>query len=193
MALRGPGRWLWRWRRNPLKRRADVAESWLLLASWALTVLIAASAAMAVSRSVEHQLARERAEWRRVEARLTERAPGTAPPGGQVSRAEHVWTTARWTAGGAPHTGQVRVPAGSGAGTPVTVWTDRQGRQVSPPATESQATLRAAVTGTLAGLGTAVFPLAAQRALRRRLLERRLEEWDAQWARLGPQWGRSTS
>ncbi|MEV8592285.1 hypothetical protein [Streptomyces sp. NPDC052012] len=194
MAVRGPGRWLWRWRRNPLKRRADRIESWFLLASWTLVLLIAASAGAAVSHSVERELARERAEWRRVEAHLTERAPGTARGDGRDSRADHVWATARWTAAdGSVHTGQIRVQAGSVAGTPVTVWTDRRGRQVTRPATVSEARFRAVLVGAVAALGASVVPFAAARALRTRLEDRRLEEWDAEWARLGPQWGRSAS
>lgn len=194
MAVRGPGRWLWRWRRNPLKRRADSIESWFLLAAWVLTLLIAVSAGAEVSRSVEEALARERAEWRRIEAYLTERAPGTARDDGRDTRADHVWATARWTAAdGTSHTGQLRVPAGSGAGTPVDVWTDRRGRQVTRPATASEARLRATLVGAVAALGASVVPVAAARAVCRRLEDRRLAEWDAQWARLGPQWGRSAS
>ncbi|MCT7357055.1 hypothetical protein N4P33_33675 [Streptomyces sp. 15-116A] len=194
MAVRGPGRWLWRWRRNPLKRRADRVESWFLLASWALTLLISASAGAAVSGSVEDALARERAEWRRVQAYLTERAPGNARGDGRDSRADHVWATARWTgADGSLHTGQIRVAAGSGAGTAVDVWTDRRGRQVTRPATVSEARLRARLVGAVAALGAGVVPVAVGRAVCGRLEERRLAEWDAEWARLGPQWGRSAS
>ncbi|NJP52990.1 hypothetical protein HCJ93_23700 [Streptomyces sp. SBST2-5] len=193
-AVRGPGRWLWRWRRNPLKRRSDRIESWFLLASWVLTLLIAVAAGAGVARSVEQELARERAEWRRAEAQLTEPAPGTPRDDGRDSRADHVWATARWTApDGASHTGQIRVPAGSAAGTPVTVWTDREGRQVTRPTTASEARFRAALVGATAAVGASLIPVAAVRAVRRRLEERRLEEWGDEWARLGPQWGRSTS
>jgi hypothetical protein len=192
MALRGPAVWLWRWRRNPLKRRADRVETWVVLGVWTLTVLVGVLAGATVSRSVEEGLARERAEWRPLVARLAERAPGTAAENGRASRAERVWATARWTAGdGSSHSGQLRVPAGSAAGTPVTVWTDPEGRQVTRPATASQARVRAALTGGVAGIGAAIVPLVGGRAVCGRLERRRIDQWDAAWARFGPMWGRT--
>ncbi|GGX01652.1 Rv1733c family protein [Streptomyces lomondensis] len=193
MALRGPQVWLWRWRRNPLKRRADRVEAWVVLGVWLLTAFVGVLAGTAVGRSVEDGLDRERAEWRPLVARLTERAPGTAAGNHSVSRAEQVWAEAMWTAAdGSPHSGQVRVPAGSAAGSPVTVWTDPEGRQVTRPVTETQARVRACLTGGVAGLGAAAVPLAAGRAVRGRLERRRIDQWDAEWSRFGPMWGRTT-
>ncbi|MCK8437435.1 hypothetical protein G3I77_31870 [Streptomyces sp. D2-8] len=193
MALRGPKVWLWRWRRNPLKRRADRVEAWVVLGVWMLTVFAAVLAGTTVSRSVEDGLARERVEWRPLVARLAERAPGTASENAHVSRAEQVWATARWTAAdGTEHSGQLRVPAGSAAGTPVTVWTDPEGRQVTRPVTESQALVRASLIGGVAGLCAATVPLVAGRALRGRLERRRIDQWDTEWSRFGPMWGRTT-
>lgn len=193
MALRGPKVWLWRWRRNPLKRRADRVEAWVVLGVWMLTAFAAVLAGTTVSRSVEDGLARERVEWRPLVARLAERAPGTASENARVSRAEQVWATARWTAAdGTEHSGQLRAPAGSAAGTPVTVWTDPEGRQVTRPVTESQARVRASLIGGVAGLCAAAVPLVAGRALRGRLERRRIDQWDTEWSRFGPMWGRTT-
>ncbi|MEU0250162.1 hypothetical protein ABZ192_38850 [Streptomyces sp. NPDC006235] len=193
MALRGPKVWLWRWRRNPLKRRADRVEAWVVLGVWMLTVFVAVLAGLTVGRSVEDGLARERVEWRPLAARLAERAPGTAPENGDVSRAEHVWAEARWTAAdGSSHSGQVRVLQGSRAGSPVTVWTDREGRQVNRPVTESQARIRASLIGGVAAFCAATAPLAGGRVVRRRLERRRMDQWDAEWSRFGPLWGRTT-
>jgi hypothetical protein len=192
MALRGPKVWLWRWRRNPLRRRADRVEAWVVLGVWLLTVFVGVLAGTTVSRSVEDGLARERDEWRPLVARLAERAPGTASENAHVSRAEQVWATARWTsADGSEHSGQLRVPAGSAAGAPVTVWTDPEGRQVTRPVTEPQARVRAFLIGGVAGLCAAVVPVVAGRALRSRLERRRIDQWDAEWSRLGPMWGRT--
>ncbi|MEU9573546.1 hypothetical protein AB0D62_27490 [Streptomyces massasporeus] len=192
MALRGPRVWLWRWRRNPLKRRADRVEAWVVLGVWLLTVFVGVLAGTAVSRSVEDGLARERAEWRPLVGRLAERAPGTATENARVSRAEQVWATARWTAvDGSEHSGQLRVPAGSAAGAPVTVWTDPEGRQVTRPVTEPQARVRASLIGGVAGLCAAIVPLGAGRGLRSRLERRRIDQWDAEWSRFGPMWGRT--
>ncbi|MDN0196511.1 hypothetical protein [Streptomyces sp. S.PNR 29] len=194
MALRGPKVWLWRWRRNPLRRRADAVEAWVVLGAWALTVLAGVLAGLTAAHSVEQGLARERVEWRPVEGRLAERAPGTSTGQDQRSVGEHVWAKARWTgADGSAHSGQVRVQAGSAAGTPVTVWTDPQGRMVTKPTTASEAQLRASLIGGLAGVSAAAVPFAGGRALRGRLERRRMDQWDAEWARFGPLWGRKTS
>jgi hypothetical protein len=193
MAFRGPKVWLWRWRRNPLKRRADTVESWVLLGVWALTVLAGVLAGSATADSVEQGLARERVEWRPLMGRLTEQAPGRAPSSGSTG-GEQVWAKVGWTGpDGSAHSGQVRVGPGSAAGTPVEVWTDPQGRLVTRPASASQARLRASLVGGLAGVGVATLPLAGGRALRSRLERRRVDQWDVEWARFAVLWGPPTS
>jgi hypothetical protein len=185
MGVRGPEVWLWRWRRNPLRRRADKVEAWVVLALWTGTVLAGVLAGLGAARSVEQGLARERAEWRPVVAHLTERAP--ASPGG----AERVWAEVSWRAAdGSAHDGQVRVVRGSAAGAPVTVWTDPRGRLVSKPVTVAQAHLRGVLLGALAGLSAAVVPFVAGRAVCGRLERRRLDQWETEWARFDPLWGR---
>ncbi|POX46336.1 hypothetical protein C3489_32140 [Streptomyces sp. Ru71] len=184
MAVRGPEVWLWRWRRNPLKRRADKVEAWVVLVVWTCTVVAGVLAGLGAARSVEQGLARERAEWRPVVAHLTERAPGAA--GG-----DRVWAEVSWRAAdGSAHAGQVRVRPGSAAGGPVTVWTDPRGRLVAKPATAAQARLRSVLLGSLAGVSTAIVPFVAGRALCGRLEQRRLDQWEAEWARFDPLWGR---
>ncbi|WAU81353.1 hypothetical protein O1Q96_17125 [Streptomyces sp. Qhu-G9] len=187
MALRGPRVLLWRWWPNPLRRRSDKLEAWTVLAVWLLALLAGTLAGLAAARSVEHSLARERVEWRPVLAQLTERAPGTA------SGPERVWAEVRWSAAdGTTHEGQTRVEPGSTAGTPVRVWTDPEGRLVTRPVTEAQASLRAGLIGTLLGVIAAAVPFAGGRLVRGRLERRRLDQWDAEWARVGPQWGWKT-
>ncbi|MFF4352999.1 hypothetical protein [Streptomyces sp. NPDC001530] len=190
-AVRGPKVWLWRWRRNPLRRRSDALEAWIVLVAWALTVLGGVFTGLAATQSVEHGLAQQRAAWRSVPALLTEDAPdaSTTESGDGL-----VWAKVRWTAAdGSPHAGQARVYAGSTAGTPVTVWTDPDGRLVSRPATASQARLRASLVGILVGVSAAGVPFVGGRLLRGRLERRRMEQWDEEWERVGPLWGRMTS
>jgi hypothetical protein len=191
MAFRGPKVWLWRWRRNPLRRRADVVEAWVLLAAWLLTVVTGVLAGLVAARSVEHGLARERADWHPAVARVVAQAPGRSTSEG--SGGERVWTEVRWSApDGSARTGQARVAPGSKAGTPVTVWTDPRGHLVSRPTTPAEAAFRATLIGTLVGVTTAAVPFVGGLALRSRLERRRMAHWDAEWARLGPQWGRMT-
>jgi hypothetical protein len=190
MAFRGPKVWLWRWRRNPLKRRADMVESWVVLGVWALTVLTGVLAGWATAGSVENGLARERVEWRPLTGRLTDPAPGKPAAGGSAS-GDHVWAKAGWTGpDGSAHTGQVRVDPGSAAGTPVTVWTDPRGRMVTEPVGAAQARLRASLVGGVAGLGVATLPFAGGRVVRGRLERRRVAQWDIDWARFDALRGR---
>ncbi|MGV9989183.1 Rv1733c family protein [Streptomyces sp. NPDC003374] len=210
MAFRGPKAWLWRWRRNPLKRRADTVEAWVVLGTWVVAVLAGVLAGWTATRGVEHGLARERLDWRPTVALVTEQAPGARPPadsrddaGGAASAGDgsargadtalRVWAKVRWTdRDGVPHTGQARVRSGSRPGTAVTVWTDPAGRLVSRPATAAQARTHAVVIGGLVGVGAAAAPFVTGRVLRGRLERRRMEQWDAEWARFGPLWGRKT-
>jgi hypothetical protein len=194
-AFRGPKVWLWRWRRNPLRRRADVVEAWVMLGAWLLTVLAGVVAGLAAARSVEHGLARERATWHPAVARVVTDAPGTsdAETSDESTDGERVWAKVRWTApDGSAHTAEARVAPGSKAGTSVTIWTDPQGHLVTRPTTASEATFRATLIGALVGVSAGAVPFVGGLVLRGRLERRRLDRWDAEWARLGPQWGRTT-
>ncbi|MGW5046363.1 Rv1733c family protein [Streptomyces griseoluteus] len=189
--FRGPRRWLWRWRRNPLRRRADVVEGWVLVGAWLLTLLAGTVAGFMAARTVERDLAQERAATRPMVAYVVAHAPG--PSGARGPTGERVWTEVRWTApDGAPRTGQVRVPPGAATGAPVAIWTDDHGRLANRPATPDEATVRAAFIGTLAATAAAVVPFVAGRRLLARLERHRLSRWDTEWSRLGPQWGRMT-
>ncbi|MET8826913.1 hypothetical protein ABZX40_04685 [Streptomyces sp. NPDC004610] len=187
MAIRGRTVWLWRWRSNPLRRRSDAVDAWVLLATWTLAVLVAALAGLVTARSVGDALARERVDWRPIPAVLTEPAPGVS------SRAvgELVWARVTWTGpDGSARTGQARVAPGSRKGGETTVWTDPTGRLVAEPATAAEAKVRSFLVGGLTGVVAAVVPFVAGSAVRGRLERRRLDRWDADWARFDALWGR---
>ncbi|MFE5142507.1 hypothetical protein ACFRDV_33465 [Streptomyces fagopyri] len=192
-AFRGPkvpNAWLWRWRRNPLRRRSDALEAWIVLVAGALTVLGGVLAGLLATQSVEHGLARQRTEWHSVLALLADDVP---KPTASATGADIVWAEVRWTAAdGSPRAGQARVSAGSRAGTPVTVWTDDDGRLVTRPASPSQARLRASLVGILMGVSAAGVPFIGGRLLRGHMERRRMDRWDEEWQRIGPLWGRKT-
>ncbi|MCF1508560.1 hypothetical protein LZ604_13175 [Streptomyces glomeratus] len=190
-AFRGPRVWGWRWRRNPLRRRSDALEAWVVLTVWVVTVVGGVLTGLAATHSVEQGLARERAQWRPVVALLTEDAPKATTA--TASGAGRVWADVRWTGtDGRSHTGRARVAAGSSTGTAVTVWTDGAGSLVTRPASRSEAGVRAAMAGVLVGMSVAAVPCMGGRIVRERLERRRMAEWDAAWARFGPMWGRKT-
>ncbi|MFM9591896.1 hypothetical protein ACKI1J_19260 [Streptomyces scabiei] len=191
VAFRGPKVWLWRWRRNPLRRRADRMESWVVLITWALTLFGGVAVGLAAAGSVESGLARQRAEWRPVEAVLTEDAPEPSAPESAGTGTAKVWAKVRWTApDGTAHTGQARVDPAALMGARVTVWTDARGLLVTKPASEAQARLRATLVGGLAGVFAAAVPLVGGRLVRGRMERRRMDLWDEEWARIGPLWER---
>ncbi|GAA3291880.1 hypothetical protein GCM10020295_09770 [Streptomyces cinereospinus] len=189
MALRGPRVWLWRWRRNPLRRRSDRVEAWALLGVWVLSALAGVAAGLTVSRTVEEQLARERVEWRPAEARLTGRRPDR-PPRGPARRAPRRCRPSRCgprcagrrrTAPAAP----VRPGCGPAAPPAHRSPSGRTGGAglVTEPTGPSQARVRAALTGAVAGAGAAAVPVAGGRCLRGHVERRRLDRWEADWSR----------
>lgn len=162
-----------------------------MLVAWVLTVLGGVLTGLAATQSVEHGLARQRAEWHSVPAVLSENAPDASAT---ETGTDLVWAKVRWTAAdGSARTGQARVFGGTGAGTRVTVWTDLDGHLVTKPATASQAELRASMVGVLAGVSVAGVPFVCGRLLCGCLERRRMGQWDAEWERIGPLWGRMTS
>lgn len=163
----------------------------MLVGAWLLTLLAGTIAGLVSARAVERDLARERADTRPMIAYVVAHAPGRS--GARSFSGERVWAEVRWTAAdGSPRTGQVRVTPGAATGAPVAVWTDARDRLASRPATPTEAAVRAAFIGTLAGAAAAAVPFAAGRLLLARLERHRLSRWDAEWSRLGPQGGRMT-
>jgi hypothetical protein len=174
---------MWRLRRNPLRRRGDVADAWILLAAWLIALAGSLITGLAAGSVVDHRLERQRAERRIVPAVLTVNAPGRTSASAVDD--SHVWATVRWTApDGSARTGRTTVHPGARAGTPVTVWIDRRGRLTSEPLAPGDAAFQAAWTGTLVALAAAGAVLGGAQLVRVRLERQRLEQWDEEWARV---------
>lgn len=176
--------------RNPLRRRSDLIEGWLLPA--AIAVFLAASplvAAAAGARVRMDNAAARHAQlsWHLAPAVLLKAAPGPA----MSDNGANTWVVeapARWTSGGRTRTGMVPALAGTSAGSTVRVWLDRAGNARTPPLTAAQVSDRV-IAAALVGLaGLAVF-LASMVMLTRRVLDRRrLAGWERAWQSVGPQW-----
>ncbi|WP_455908556.1 Rv1733c family protein [Streptomyces massasporeus] len=189
-SLHGRVRW-WRWRRNPLRRRSDIAEAWVLLASWVAALagglLVGPAAADAIRQSAE----RQRTERREVSAVLVEdaddRLPERAPSGYRV------WATVRWTAPeGSAHTDEARVPSGTPAGHTVTVWVDRNSKIAAEPLTDEETRWRAISVGALIASGASGAVLAVGWVARQGLERHRMARWAAEWERMNTQRGGKT-
>ncbi|MDH6522157.1 hypothetical protein [Streptomyces sp. SAI-090] len=172
---------LWRWRRNPLKRRSDVAEAWITVA--AAVLLLMAPAVGVVMAGVGERSALDQAQGlHRSAAHLVEDA--SARPARFSGIAEdHVRATVRWTMpDGSPRTGEAPVTAGSKAGSSTTVWLDAAGRLQPAPPTPAQARSQGAALGAAAGAGVCVLVAGIWWAARVRLDVRRGTQWDRAWA-----------
>ncbi|NUP36071.1 MAG: hypothetical protein HOY76_03355 [Streptomyces sp.] len=71
---------LWLWRRNPLRRRSDVAEAWLGVAAAALLRLAVPTAAVTTAAVAEHSTLDRARGLHRVTAHVVEDAPAAARP-----------------------------------------------------------------------------------------------------------------
>lgn len=177
---------------NPLRRRSDVIEAWLLPGVIAVFLILSPFVAGAAGAAVHaDNAAAQRAvqSWRQVPAVLLHAAPGPMMPD-NGSNTWLVWTPARWTAAGRAHTGNVPAPSGDRAGTAVPVWIDRGGNVQVPPPTPAEVQDHVRMGIGLALIVFAMF-LAGLALLGRRMLDRRrLAGWEAAWLSVGPQWSR---
>ncbi|MFF7414032.1 Rv1733c family protein [Streptomyces lydicus] len=195
----GAVRGVWRWRRNPLRRRTDLIESWVALATVLLIVLGAPVAGWfsgraahgALLRTVALQHRERHLVWVTVD-RLVSRTPLDPDPETSSQRDAHRRVLARWTAvNGTAHLGQIAAPRPVEPGERFRIWTDDQGRVMPRPMDVSTAGTHA----VLAGLGTtaAVGGLieGGRRLFVGQLMARRYRRWDLEWERAGQDWGRA--
>ncbi|MFF4500391.1 hypothetical protein [Streptomyces sp. NPDC001401] len=184
-------RW-WRWRRNPLKRRSDVIEAWVVLAAWVLAVSVAVLAGLVTTGAVGRDLDRERAERQEVSAVVTKDA-ADATPSAREARPPQAWATVRWTApDGSTHTHRTQVPSGTRAGTHVVVWTDRHNNLASEPLAPADAIFRATLVGGLVAIGAGGAVWGCGRITRGCLARQRLRHWDEEWERIDTRRGGKT-
>jgi len=178
--------------RNPLLRRSDLIEGWLLPAAIAAFLALGPFVAGAAGLWVRAEnAAAKHAElsWHRVHAVLLRATPGPEMPDNGTNTWT-VWAPARLTAAGRSRIASVPAPAGSWAGSTVPVWLDRAGDVRMPPPGAAKDSDRVVVAVLTALAGVAVL-LACSAVLARRLLDRRrLAGWETDWLSVGPQWSR---
>jgi hypothetical protein len=173
---------------NPLRRRSDLIDAWLLPVAIALFLVlgpVAAGGAMWFSHAQAAASRSAQQTWHRVPAMLLRAAPGP------MSGSSHAWTVrepARWVGDGTLRTALVPVMAGTKKGSVVPVWLDRAGRPQTLPLTASQVSDRVVVAVSAALTALAILLTGLVLAIRWRLNRRRLTAWAADWARVGPRW-----
>ncbi|MFG2826743.1 hypothetical protein ACGFWI_04580 [Streptomyces sp. NPDC048434] len=179
---------LWPWRRNPLRRRSDVAQAWMVLVTGVLIAVSAPAAGLAAAGTVDTGAGQAGAHS--VAAVLTEDPPtrvGVDVSGGAVTR---VHATVRWTAAdGAVRTGETAVAPGLRAGDRTSARLDGRGALIRDPVTPTQARGESIAIGTVAASSTALLLLGAERTGRALLDRRRYAQWEREWAAEDPRWG----
>ncbi|MFJ9012820.1 hypothetical protein [Streptomyces canus] len=181
----------WRWRSNPLRRRDDIVEAWIVLAVRVVVVVGGAVVGLATAHSTDEVFARQRAERHPVSAVLlkdvSKRTSTVRSPSGKSL------AKVRWTApDGSLRTDSTLVHTGLEAGTHVVLWQNSHGSLVTAPPDVTKAGIEAGVLGTLAGLALAGAVRAVGAAVRRLLDGRRLSAWGREWDLMDPRWGHKT-
>ncbi|AVV44620.1 hypothetical protein PYK79_13805 [Streptomyces sp. ID05-04B] len=186
-------RWLlWRLRSNPLRRRDDVIEAWIMLGVWTVVVLGGTAVGAVTVQAADESFAQLRANRHSVRAVLLETAE-RAMPTAEGATDDRVRAKVRWTApDGTTDTGRATVDSGLQAGSRVVIWLDDQGRIASQPPTAAQAEAQAGLLGASAALALGGLTYGAGRVARWRLDRRRTEEWGRRWDQVEPQWRRKT-
>ncbi|MET8455625.1 Rv1733c family protein [Streptomyces parvulus] len=183
---------LWRWRRNPLRRREDVLEGWILLVVWLLVAVAAPVAGILGAQASAHSSAQRRADRHPVTAVLSSDASRDSLAGGTTGG--RVDAAVRWTApDGTRHSGKATVDENMKAGSQVTVWTDRQDRLTPAPPSATQAGVDAAFMGAASTFAVVTAAAAGYYGSKLVLDRRRRAAWEDEWREIGSQWGRAAS
>ena len=183
----------WRWRDNPLRRRSDVLEAWIVLAAWTFAAVVAAVAGIFGAQLSARAAERDRADHRPVTAVLVRILPGGAPDAVSGVRYDRALATVRWRDGsGTDRTGTMEVSPTSRAGSRLQAWTDGHGRLLSKPVGPAEATTRAVLAGTGAALTAGLLALAGGQLVRLRVERRATEAWGPEWERIDGRWGHTT-
>lgn len=162
----------------------------MLLATWILAVVAALGTGAWTALAVEGHIDALRADRHSVPAVLVEDAQRTL---GTADGSDNYRATVRWTAAdGTRRMGLTRVDSSSKAGSTIHVWLDAEGRLVPNPPTATQARIEGVVLGVWAAAGVGGAVLLVGRGVSGRLERQRLDHWDAEWARVGPEWGHKT-
>ena len=173
---------------NPLRRRIDKIAACQAALLMAVFLIGAPMLSMAAARWVGHVAAagqRAARSWRQVPAVLVRGAPLPAVEGVFGTS----WVKARWTApDGHQRVGRIPVSTSLAAGRTVQLWVDTAGSPTAAPPRYGAPVASEALVAVLAtaALGTVLWWLAG--AGRWMLDRRRLADWEAAWAAVGPQW-----
>ncbi|MEU0922745.1 Rv1733c family protein [Streptomyces malaysiensis] len=182
---------LWRWRDNPLRRRDDILEAWIMLAVWAVIAVGGTVIGLVTAHAADEVFARQRAERHSVRAVLLDDVPRNVT--GDGAAGDRITARVRWTGPeGSTHTDETLVESGLKAGTRTVIWTDGRDEITVEPLTPMEASIEAGALATVAALAFAGIAFGAGTLARWRLDRRRIDRWGTDWDLVGPRWGHRT-
>ncbi|MFI7117388.1 hypothetical protein [Amycolatopsis sp. NPDC049868] len=176
--------------RNPLARREDRIEAFVVIVAIVLVVLalpVAAAVASGVFAARAEQAVAEQATRYRTEATLLEDGAPIAIAGRSgvvhdTAPAEATWVTRE----GDRRVGEVEATRGIRAGAKVPVWLDESGSPVAAPFTVADARILGIGTGAGLWLAFIVVVLAGYRCGRILLDRVRWARWQEEWREFAP-------
>lgn len=179
--------------RNPLRRRTDRLETYLLAGLFVAAAAGAPFAAQAAGRAWHADATQTRqaqlAARHEVKAVLAQSA-GVL---GEYTLSSQVPTLASWkSTAGTLRAGDVPALPGSPSGTLVNVWTDADGYLVSPPLTVTEVADQTDAARVTAVGGVILGYMASTLAIRQLLNRRRMAAWEADWVAKARVWNRQT-
>ncbi len=185
----------WRWRRNALRRRTDVVEACLGVVTtvlFCLSPLVGWWAGQSVDRTLQGVVRSQRASRTLVTATIVPAAADRGAGADQAVDDGRKGDILRWTApDGTPRTKKVAADVEVWRTGKVQVWTDRGGDLVPAPLDGPTAATHAVLAGIAVGAATCGVVLIGRALVMWRLMRRRLDLWEREWARVGQDWGRA--
>ncbi|WAZ19513.1 hypothetical protein STRCI_000569 [Streptomyces cinnabarinus] len=182
---------LWRWRSNPLRRREDIVEAWIVLAVWVAVLVGGTLAGLVTAHAAEQVFAQQRGDRHATKAVLLADVPKAANSVGPASG--HAVAEVRWTADdGTARTDETLVARGQKAGAEIVVWLDGRGALAIEPMSRTEAAVESAALGSAAALAFTGVVFGVGTVARWRLDRRRVARWGPEWEVVEPEWRRKT-
>jgi hypothetical protein len=177
----------WRWRANPLRRRSDVVEAWIVLLTDVLMTVGAVVVGVLAFFQVDHTAQLQAGQRHPVQAVVRQDAHHPAAsalyvsPSGDRARVPVSWQAPD----GTPRNGSAVVRDGVKAGQQIRIWVDAHGNLTEKPSSPVMVGVQSAMAGGLAAGGFCALVLTGRHLTLARLNRRRAAEWDRGLAELG--------
>jgi hypothetical protein len=176
--------------RNPLRWRTDkigACVAVLLLAVFLIGAPLLSVAAAGWATRAGASAQRAERSWRQVSAVLMPPSSAAGTSAGGLSG--YSWVPARWAApDGRARTGEIPVSNALTADHTVRLWVDTAGSPTGPPVNNRSVVADEAGAAIVATVALGIVLLCLALAGRWVLGRRRLADWEAAWAAVGPQW-----